>query len=89
MATAYVLINCEFGSEDEIQQELKRLPEVEEVSALYGAYDIIVKVTAETMDKLKEIISWNIRNVDKVKSTLTMIVIEKPFASRHSSFAQA
>ena len=28
------------------------------------------------MDKLREIITWNIRKIDKVQSTLTMIVIE-------------
>lgn len=27
------------------------------------------------MDKLKEIVSWKIRRLDKVRSTLTMLVI--------------
>jgi len=34
-----------------------------------------VKVEADSMDKLKEIVSWKIRRLDKVRSTLTMLVI--------------
>jgi DNA-binding Lrp family transcriptional regulator len=36
----------------------------------------VAKVEAESMDKLKEIVTWKIRRLDKVRSTLTMIVVE-------------
>jgi DNA-binding Lrp family transcriptional regulator len=42
---------------------------------VYGVYDIVAKVEAESMDKLKEIVSWNIRRLEKVRSTLTMLVM--------------
>jgi DNA-binding Lrp family transcriptional regulator len=76
MPTAYVLINCDLGSEEEIIKQVKKLPEVVEVSGVYGVYDIVLKVKGETMDKLRETITWHIRRIDKVRSTLTMIVIE-------------
>ncbi|MFQ5969470.1 MAG: Lrp/AsnC ligand binding domain-containing protein [Nitrososphaerales archaeon] len=76
MPTAYVLINCDLGSEEEIIREIKKLPDVKEVSGVYGVYDIIVKVQADSMDKLRESITWKVRRIDKVRSTLTMIVIE-------------
>lgn len=76
MPTAYVLINCDLGSEEEIIKELRKLPEVVEVSGVYGVYDIIVKIKSDTMDKLRETITWHVRRIDKVRSTLTMIVIE-------------
>ncbi len=76
MPTAYVLINCDLGSEEEIIKELKKLSEVIEVSGVYGVYDIVVKIKSDTMDKLREIITWHVRRIDKVRSTLTMIVIE-------------
>ncbi len=76
MPTAYVLINCDLGSEEEIIKQVKKLPEVTEVSGVYGVYDIVLKVKGDTMDKLREIITWRIRRIDKVRSTLTMIVIE-------------
>ncbi len=76
MSIAYVLINCDLGSEEEIINEIKKIPEVVEVHGVYGVYDIIIKVQSENMDKLREIISWKIRRIEKVRSTLTMIVIE-------------
>ena len=76
MPTAYVLINCDLGSEEEIIREVKKLSEVIEVSGVYGVYDIVVKIKSDTMDKLRETITWHVRRIDKVRSTLTMIVIE-------------
>lgn len=76
MPSAFVLINAEIGSEDEVLKQLKTLPNVKESYVVYGVYDIVAKVSAETMDKLKEIVTWKIRRLDKVRSTLTMIVVE-------------
>ncbi|AIC14988.1 Lrp/AsnC family transcriptional regulator [Nitrososphaera viennensis] len=76
MPTAYVLINCDLGSEDEIIRELKKMPGTVEVSGVYGVYDIIAKVSSDSMEKLRETITWHVRKIDKVRSTLTMIVIE-------------
>jgi DNA-binding Lrp family transcriptional regulator len=76
MPTAYVLINCDLGSEESIIGELKKLRETVEVSGVYGVYDIVAKVRSDTMEKLRETITWQVRKIDKVRSTLTMIVIE-------------
>lgn len=75
MPSAFVLINTEIGAEEEILQELRKISNVKEAYVVYGVYDIIAKVEAENMDKLKEIISWKIRRLDKVRSTLTMLVV--------------
>jgi DNA-binding Lrp family transcriptional regulator len=76
MPTAYVLLNCDLGAESDIIKKIKQVPEVVEVSGVFGVYDIIVRVSSDDMDKLREIITWNIRKIEKVRSTLTMIVIE-------------
>ncbi|MCL2359977.1 MAG: Lrp/AsnC ligand binding domain-containing protein [Nitrososphaerota archaeon] len=76
MPTAFVLINTEIGSESDVLRELKKVEGAEESSAVYGVYDIVARVKANTMDKLKEIVTWRIRRLDKVRSTLTMIVVE-------------
>jgi DNA-binding Lrp family transcriptional regulator len=76
MPSAYVLINCEHDSEGEIIKELSKLPELVEVYQAYGSYDLIAKISTDTIDKLKETISWSIRRSDKIKSTLTLIVVE-------------
>jgi DNA-binding Lrp family transcriptional regulator len=76
MPTAFVLINTEIGSEANVLGTLKKVEGVDEAFAVYGVYDIIARVKADTMDKLKEIVTWRIRRLDKVRSTLTMIVVE-------------
>jgi DNA-binding Lrp family transcriptional regulator len=76
MPLAFVLINAEIGSEDEVVTELRKISNVKESYVVYGVYDIVAKVEAESMDKLKEIVTWKIRRLDKVRSTLTMIVVE-------------
>lgn len=76
MPLAFVLINAEIGSEDEVLKELRKLANVKESYVVYGVYDVVAKVEAESMDKLKEIVTWKIRRLDKVRSTLTMIVVE-------------
>jgi len=77
MPTAFVLINTEIGSEADVLKDLKKVEGVEEAHAVYGVYDIIARVRADTMDKLKEIVTWKVRRLDKVRSTLTMIVVEE------------
>ena len=76
MSNAFVLLNTELGSEENIIRDLRNLEEVKEVTRVYGVYDIIAKVESDTMDKVKEIITWKLRKLKGVKSTLTMIVIE-------------
>lgn len=75
MAIAYVLINVEIGSEDEVFRNLDPISEVKEAHLLYGVYDIIARIETETMQELKDTVSWKIRRLDKVRSTLTMIVV--------------
>jgi DNA-binding Lrp family transcriptional regulator len=77
MPTAFVLINTEIGSEADVLKDLKKVEGVEEAYAVYGVYDIIARVKADTMDKLKETVTWKVRRLDKVRSTLTMIVVEE------------
>lgn len=81
MPVAFVLINTEIGSEAEVLKTLKDVEGVVEAYAVYGVYDVVAKITADSMDKLKEIVTWHVRRLDKVRSTLTMIVVEEPATS--------
>ena len=76
MAQAFVLINCELGSEEEIISGLKTFPDVKEVHGTFGAYDIIAKISSETVEKIRETISWKIRKIEKIRSTLTLTKVE-------------
>ncbi|MGN6822017.1 MAG: Lrp/AsnC ligand binding domain-containing protein [Candidatus Nitrosocosmicus sp.] len=76
MPEAFVLMNAELGSEESIINELQKIDLVKNVYQVYGVYDIVALVEGESMDKVKETITWNIRKFTGVKSTLTMIVME-------------
>jgi DNA-binding Lrp family transcriptional regulator len=76
MPKAFVLMNAELGSEDSLVNELKKMEGVKEVYQVYGVYDIVAQVEAEAMEKVKETITWKLRKLNGVKSTLTMIVME-------------
>lgn len=76
MPKAFVLMNAELGSEDSLVSDLRKLDSVKEVYQVYGVYDIVAQVEADAMEKVKETITWKLRKLNGVKSTLTMIVME-------------
>jgi len=76
MNTAYVLISCEVGAEKSILVELKSLELVKEVSGLFGSYDIIVKLEATSEEKIKDTVVSKIRNLKKIRTTVTLRVRE-------------
>jgi len=76
MTTAYVLISCDVGFDVEIIDEIKQLEDVKEVHGVYGAYDIVVKLESANAENLKDIITWKIRKLNRVRSTLTLMTME-------------
>lgn len=77
MPTAYVLINTEIGAENQVLRALKKIDGVQEAHSLWGVYDIIANVRADSMDKLKNIITKRIETIEKVNTKLTMIISEE------------
>ena len=76
MATAYVLINCDLGYEEQIIEELKHLSDIKEVHGTFGAYDILAKVESDQITTLRETITSKIRKIDRIRSTLSLMAIE-------------
>ncbi|MEM0361009.1 MAG: Lrp/AsnC ligand binding domain-containing protein [Sulfolobales archaeon] len=76
MPEAIVLVNTDIGSEEEVLNLLSSIEGITEAYVVYGVYDLVVKVSAPTTEELKDIISSKIRKIPKVRSTLTMIVVE-------------
>jgi DNA-binding Lrp family transcriptional regulator len=76
MADAFVLINAEIGEEENVLRDLESIQEVKEAHMVYGVYDIIALVRTDSMEELKNAVSWGIRRMNRIKSTLTMLVIE-------------
>ena len=77
MPMAYVLINTEPKHMENVVSTLEKLDAVVEIFPVYGVYDVVVKVQADTMEKLKDIVTWKVRSLDDVRSTITMLVLEE------------
>jgi len=73
MTDAYVMLNCELGAEAEVIEQLKELEQVVDVFETIGTHDMMVKLQAENFEKIREIVSWNIQKLKKVRSTATLI----------------
>ena len=82
MPTAYVLLNSDLGSDETIISKVKEILDNEadvkyEVQGVYGVYDIILKISSDNTENLRSVITNKIRKIDKVQSTLTMMVIQE------------
>jgi DNA-binding Lrp family transcriptional regulator len=77
MTTAFLFINADVGAEDKVVVELRKVANVKEAYVTYGVYDIVARVEAESLEKLKEIVTSKVRQLDNVRSTLTTIVVEE------------
>ena len=77
MPRAFVLINVESGSEEEVLDEIRKTEGVEEAYYSYGVYDIIAKVKADSMEKLRDTVTRKVRTIIRVRSTLTLIMMEE------------
>ena len=77
MPMAYVLINTEPKHMENVVSILEKLDAVVEIFPVYGVYDVVAKVQADTMEKLKDIVTWKVRSLHDVRSTITMLVLEE------------
>ncbi len=77
MPSAIVLITCDHDSEESVIKEIRGIADVKEVKGLYGVYDIVVKVESNSMVALQNTITWKIREIPQLHSTVTLMVIER------------
>ncbi len=75
MEKAFVFINTNVGTDTVLQSELKKVEGIVAVYPVYGAYDMVVVVEAESEEELKHIIFSRIRTLRYLRSTLTLNVV--------------
>ena len=71
------MIDCDFPFSENVIEELKQIPEIEEFYRVQSIYDIIAKVNADSEDQLNEIVTRKVREIEGIKNTLTMIIVSK------------
>ena len=82
MPISYVLINSNLGTDVEIIAKIKEIMANQnnidlEIQGVYGVYDIIVKISSDDSTKLRSMVTNDIRKIENVQSTLTMMVIQQ------------
>lgn len=73
MVTAFVFITTKTGKEKDVLNKLLKESSVKEATTVYGDYDIVAKIEAETLDRLNEFITKTLRSLSDVSSTSTLI----------------
>ncbi len=76
MPEAYVLLNCELGSEGQLIEAIKGLETVKEVRGVFGAFDVLARLESPNAEALNKTITTKIRKLQKVRGTLTLLTIE-------------
>jgi DNA-binding Lrp family transcriptional regulator len=77
MPRAYVLFNVGAGSEDQVLKDVRSIGGVQEAYVSYGVYDLVLKVKADSMEQLKELVTHRLRKIKNVRSTLTLMLTEE------------
>ncbi len=72
---AFVFITAEPDSSKVALEDLRTIEGVIEIYLSRGAYDIIAKVTGESLEHLREVVFKRIKNLSSVTSTLTLMVV--------------
>lgn len=72
MATAYVLMNCDMGSERNTISSLNAIDGVTESHGTLGLYDIVAKIESDTEDGIRNIVTETIRKIPEIHSTMTL-----------------
>ena len=77
MPRAYVLFNVEAGAEEQVLNDAKTVGGVQEAYVSYGVYDLVIRISTDTMEQLKELVTHRLRTISNLRSTLTLILIEE------------
>jgi DNA-binding Lrp family transcriptional regulator len=72
---AFVFITAEQDSSEGAFEDLQRIEGVVELYNSRGAYDIIAKVSGESLEHLRDIVFKQIKGLHNIKSTLTLMIV--------------
>lgn len=73
MPTAYVMIACDYGQEEQVLEELKSIDRVKEAHGTEGHYDIVAEIESRTTGEINQTVSDKIRRISGVRSTLILL----------------
>ena len=76
MPDAFVLFKTEPTHERDVYLSLSEHADVAEVHALYGEFDLLVRISAADSKSLSRLLMESFRKIEGVKETQTLIAVE-------------
>tara|TARA_B100000902_G_scaffold3881_1_gene4993 strand:- start:22994 stop:23227 length:234 start_codon:yes stop_codon:yes gene_type:complete len=76
MSVGYILVNVEPGAELEVLNSASKLPFVIDANLLFGDHDLILKIQAENMRDIAQLVVKSIRSMSGVTNTKTLACAE-------------
>jgi len=77
LTKAYVLLKCQSGSEDYIISNLRSLDSVTSAKGVLGAYDVLATLDTVSEEKMRDVVTKQIRKMPKIIGTYTLIADDK------------
>lgn len=77
MAKAYVLIVNESGNDDSVISNLRNIPSVTSAYGTYGSFDLLTTLESNNEEDIQNDICFKIRQISKIRSTVTLLVDKK------------
>ena len=77
---AYIFVNVDYSkidSQEDVAKEIKKLPNVLDVSIVSGEIDIIVKIRAKDVDDLGESVIKKLRTIKGIAKTITAVAMKE------------
>ena len=72
METAHILVKCD-DENDNVLEDIRSIKEVRDLEKTFGAYNAVIKLEAESVQKIKKVMAEKIRNRPEILSTLTLV----------------
>ena len=72
MAVGYVLLNVVPGVEHDVYLQLKDLDVVDDITVLFGDYDLIVKLVADDLSSIAATVVESIRQIPGILDSKTL-----------------
>ena len=73
-----MMMNVRSGTDKDVVKRLKTMKGVKEVYEVYAVYDIVAIIEAPTMTDLNRLVNTDVRKIESVTSTHTIIAERYP-----------
>ena len=73
MSLAYILLQCDEGTEKEVLDEIKQIDEVKEAQGTFGPYDAVIKIESNSPQEIKQVFNEKIHGLYGIRSSLTLL----------------